>query len=125
MQSLDNAGVSATQATTPATANQALKAHFERAVELLQARATVLADIKAWRAEARGEGLDPIALLRLAREHLLDADQRRKAAERAEVEDLALGAPKPAKKPMSWWRSGWRRAIQESIGRMRHCAPAG
>src|SRR5262249_61736753 len=88
MQSLDNAGVSATQATTPATANQALKAHFERAVELLEARATVLADIKAWRAEARGEGLDPIALPRLARAHLLDADQRRKAAARAEVEDL-------------------------------------
>jgi|SRR5215831_6865893 len=38
MQSLDDAGVSATQATTLATANQALKAHFERAVELLEAR---------------------------------------------------------------------------------------
>jgi len=41
MQSLDNAGVGATQAATPATANQALKAHFERAVELLEARASV------------------------------------------------------------------------------------
>jgi len=96
MQSLDNAGVSATQATTPASANQALKAHFERAVELHEARSTALADIKTWRAEVRGEGLDPIVLLRLAREHLLDADQRRKAAERAEVEELyrqGIGLP--------------------------------
>src|SRR5262249_11432591 len=84
------------QVNTPATTNRAVKAHFERAVELLEARAAALADIKTWRAEARSEGLDPAALLRLAREHLLDADQRRKAAERTEVEELyrqCLGLP--------------------------------
>jgi len=78
------------------SANQSVKAHFERAVELLEARAAVLANIKALRGEARGDGLDPAALLKLAREHLLDADQRRKAAERAEVEELyrqCLGLP--------------------------------
>jgi uncharacterized protein (UPF0335 family) len=82
--------------STSTNANQAVKAHFERAVALLEARAAVLADIKAWRGEARGDGLDPAALLRLAREHLLDAEQRRKAAERAEVEELyrqCLGLP--------------------------------
>jgi uncharacterized protein (UPF0335 family) len=73
-----------------------LKNHFDRAVALLEARAAALADLKAWRADARGDGLDPAALVRLAREHLLDADQRRKAAERAEVEELyrqTLGLP--------------------------------
>jgi uncharacterized protein (UPF0335 family) len=82
--------------TPSANANQAVKAHFDRAVELLETRAAVLADTKAWRAEARGDGLDPAALLALAREHLLDADQRRKAAERAEIEELyrqCLGLP--------------------------------
>jgi hypothetical protein len=87
--------VSAAEALVKTT-NQALKAHFERAVELLETRRAVLSDIVAWRTEVRGEGLDPLALLRLAREHLLDADQRRKAAERAEVEELyrrGIGLP--------------------------------
>jgi hypothetical protein len=78
------------------TRTHSLKPHFDRAVELLKARRAVLSEIKTWRAEARAEGLDPTALLRLAREHLFDADQRRKAAERAEVEELyrqGLGLP--------------------------------
>ena len=78
------------------TRARSLKPHFDRAVELLKARRAVLSDIKTWRAEARAEGLDPFALLHLAREHLFDADQRRKAAEQAEVEELdrqGLGLP--------------------------------
>jgi len=80
----------------PQDAPRPLKLHFDRAVALLEARRAVLSDIKTWRAEARAEGLDPFALLHLAREHLFDADQRRKAAEQAEVEELyrqGLGLP--------------------------------
>ena len=38
--------------------------------------------------EARAEGLTPGVLLKLAREHLQDAEQRRKAVEQAEIEEL-------------------------------------
>jgi hypothetical protein len=78
------------------TRARSLKPHFDRAVELLEARRDVLSNIKTWRAEVRAEGLDPFALLQLAREHLFDADQRRKEVERAEVKELyrqGLGLP--------------------------------
>jgi uncharacterized protein (UPF0335 family) len=74
--------------TSTPIANQAVKAHFDRAVDLLEQRRAVLADIAEWRNQTRGEGLDPAALLKLAHEHLLDGEQRRKAAERAETEAL-------------------------------------
>src|SRR5262245_59536482 len=65
-----------------------LQAHFERAVALLEQKAELQADIREWKKQARGSGLDPAALLKHAKESLLDADQRRKAAEKAEVEAL-------------------------------------
>jgi hypothetical protein len=77
-------------------ANPILKAHFDRAVELLRQNAALAAAFAEWRRRARGDGLVPTALLKLAREHLRDAEQRRKAAEAAEVEELyrqGLGLP--------------------------------
>jgi len=77
-------------------ANPVLKSHFDRAVELLEQKAALAADIAEWRRQARGDGLVPTALVKLAREHLRDAEQRRKAAELAEVEELyrqGLGLP--------------------------------
>jgi uncharacterized protein (UPF0335 family) len=77
-----------TSASEPSDKRQAssgLRAHFERAINLLEQKADLAADIAEWRDQARGDGLDPGVLLGLAREHLLDADQRRKAAERAET----------------------------------------
>jgi uncharacterized protein (UPF0335 family) len=73
-----------------------LRTHFDRAVELLEQKTALLTDIAEWRGEARGDGLDSGVLLRLAREHLLDATQRRKTAERAATEKLyrnGLGLP--------------------------------
>jgi uncharacterized protein (UPF0335 family) len=73
-----------------------LRIHFDRAVELLQQKAALAADITEWRGQASGDGLDAGVILRLAREYLLDAEQRRKEAERAETEDLyrnGLGLP--------------------------------
>lgn len=73
-----------------------IKAHFDRAVALLENMAAVRADIKEWRGQARADGLDPGTLMKLAREYLLDAEQRRKAAERAEIEALyreTIGLP--------------------------------
>jgi uncharacterized protein (UPF0335 family) len=88
------ANASATLA--PAQVNHALQAHFDRAVALLKQKADLAAEIADWRREVRGDGLVPSALLKLAREHLRDAEQRRKAAEAAEVEELyrqGLGLP--------------------------------
>jgi uncharacterized protein (UPF0335 family) len=76
--------------------NPILKAHFDRAVALLEQKAGLAADIAEWRRQARAAGLVPAALMKLAREQLRDAEQRRKAAEAAEVEELyrqGLGLP--------------------------------
>jgi hypothetical protein len=76
--------------------NPILKGHFDRAVALLEQKTDLAADIAEWRRRARAEGLVPTALINLAREHLRDAEQQRKAAEAAEVEKLyrqGLGLP--------------------------------
>jgi hypothetical protein len=76
--------------------NPILKAHFDRAVALLGQKADLAADVAEWRRQARDEGLVPAALMKLAREHLRDAKQQRKAVEAAEVERLyrqGLGLP--------------------------------
>jgi hypothetical protein len=77
-------------------ANPVLKAHFDRAVGLLDQKAALAADIAEWRRQVRSDGLVPPVLLKLARDHLRDAEQLRKAAEAAEVEKLyrqGLGLP--------------------------------
>jgi uncharacterized protein (UPF0335 family) len=81
---------------TSEAGGQTLKLHFHHAVELLEQKAAVGADLAEWRNQARGAGLDPRALVKLAREHLRDAEQRRKAAEQEEIEELyrrGLGLP--------------------------------
>jgi uncharacterized protein (UPF0335 family) len=78
------------------TRSAGLRLHFERATALLDQMETLRADIAEWRRQARGDGLDPRALLKLAREELRDAEQRRKAAEQAELEEMyrqGLGLP--------------------------------
>jgi hypothetical protein len=73
-----------------------LRSHFDRVVDLLEHKAALSSDFANWRGRARGDGLDPIVLIKLAREHLQDADQRRKAAERVEIEEAyrnGLGLP--------------------------------
>ena len=57
---------------------------------------SLAADIGAWRKQARDEGLSPVVLLKLAREHLRNVEQLTKAAEQAEIEQLyrlGLGLP--------------------------------
>jgi uncharacterized protein (UPF0335 family) len=68
--------------------NPILRGHFDRAVELLEQKAELAADIAEWRRQVREEGLVPKVIIKLAREHLQDAEQRRKAAEETEVEEL-------------------------------------
>jgi hypothetical protein len=88
--------IAASAILAPAQGNHALQAHFDRAVALLKQKAGLAAEIADWRREVRGDGLVPSVLLKLAREHLRDAEQRRKAAEAAEVEELyrqGLGLP--------------------------------
>jgi uncharacterized protein (UPF0335 family) len=78
------------------TSADILKSHFDRAVSLLEQQAKLRADLVEWRKQARSEGLDPAVLFKLAREHLRDAEQRRKAAAAAEIEELyrqGLGLP--------------------------------
>jgi hypothetical protein len=69
-------------------ANPVLKSHFDRAIELLEQKAELAADIAEWRRQVRQDGLVPKVIIKLAREHLQDAEQRRKAAEEADVEEL-------------------------------------
>lgn len=76
--------------------SEQIKQHFNRAVAILENMADVRADLKEWRDQARADGLEPNTLVKLAREHLRDAEQRRKAAERAEIEALyrsTIGLP--------------------------------
>jgi uncharacterized protein (UPF0335 family) len=76
--------------------NPILKTHFDSAVRLLEQKADLATDIAEWRRQARGNGLVPKVIIKLAREHLRDAEQRRKAAEAAEIEELyrqGLGLP--------------------------------
>src|SRR5262245_41375750 len=67
-QTKDSQSVSATQG--------GLRVHFDRATALLEQMAALRADIAEWRSQARADGLDPRALLKLAREELRDAEQR-------------------------------------------------
>ncbi|MFL5267224.1 MAG: hypothetical protein ACJ8AH_11625, partial [Stellaceae bacterium] len=60
-----------------------LRSHFEAAVDLLTKKAELAAEIAAWRGRARGEGLVPTVLLKLARDHLETPEQRCRAAELA------------------------------------------
>ena len=79
-----------------ATSGTTLRLHFDRALGLLEGKAALATAVAEWRNLARGAGLDPRALLKLAGKHLRDAEQRRKAAEQAEVEELyrrGLGLP--------------------------------
>jgi uncharacterized protein (UPF0335 family) len=68
--------------------NPILKSHFDSAVRLLEQKADLATDIAEWRRQARGDGLVPKVIIKLAREHLQDAERRRRAAEEAEVEEL-------------------------------------
>jgi uncharacterized protein (UPF0335 family) len=73
-----------------------LKSHFDRAVELLEQKAELTNDVAEWRRQVRGDGLVPTVIIRLARDHLRTADEHRRAAELAEVEELyrqGLGLP--------------------------------
>ncbi len=77
-------------------ANPVLKAHFDRAVGLLEQARAIRADLGEWRKQAKAEGLEPTVIVKLAREHLRDAEQERKAREAAEIEHLyrnGLGLP--------------------------------
>jgi hypothetical protein len=74
----------------------ALKSHFDRAVGILGQQAELRSDLAEWRKQAKDDGLAPAVIIKLAREHLRDAEQRRKAAEAAETEELyrqGLGLP--------------------------------
>jgi hypothetical protein len=73
-----------------------LKSHFDAAVDILGRKAELAATLAEWRQRARGDGLEPAVIFYLARKHLQDANQRRKAAERAELEELyrqGIGLP--------------------------------
>lgn len=77
-------------------ASPVLKAHFDRAVELLEQARVIRADLGEWRKQAKAEGLEPTVIVKLAREHLRDAEQELKAREAAEIEHLyraGLGLP--------------------------------
>jgi hypothetical protein len=65
-----------------------LKAQFATAVALLEEKVALQGRIAAWRKKAAGEGLAPSVLFKLAKESLLDEEERRKAAERIEIEEL-------------------------------------
>jgi hypothetical protein len=76
--------------------NPILKSHFDRAVGLLEQKAELAADVAEWRRQVRCDGLEPTVIIKLARDHLRTADERRRAAELAEVEELyrqGLGLP--------------------------------
>ena len=76
--------------------NSILKSHFDRAVELLEQKAELAADVADFRRQVRSDGLVPTVIIKLARDHLCTADERRRAAELAEVEELyrqGLGLP--------------------------------
>jgi hypothetical protein len=73
-----------------------LKSHFDVAVDILGRKAEIAANLAEWRQRARDDGLEPAVIFSLARKHLQDANQRRKAAERAELEELyrqGIGLP--------------------------------
>jgi hypothetical protein len=65
-----------------------LKTQFATAVALLEEKKRLQDQITDWRKKAAGEGLSPGVLLKLAREHLRDENERRRAIERLEVEEL-------------------------------------
>jgi hypothetical protein len=65
-----------------------LKSHFADALRLLGKRAELGHELKEWRQKARSDGLDCNALIKLAREQLRTAEEQRKAAEAAEIEEL-------------------------------------
>jgi hypothetical protein len=65
-----------------------LKTQFATAVALLEEKKRLQDQITDWRKKAKDEGLVPVVLLKLAREHLRDESERRKAIERLELEEL-------------------------------------
>ena len=72
------------------------KSHFDAVIDVLNRKAELAAELTEWHRQVRGDGLEPIAILQLARRHLWDAERRRKAAEREETEELyrqGLGLP--------------------------------
>jgi hypothetical protein len=66
----------------------ALESHFDRAVGILGQQAKFRGDLAEWRKRAKDDGLAPAVIIKLAREHLRDAEPRRKAAEAADIEEL-------------------------------------
>ena len=78
------------------TGNILLKSHFDRAVNLIGQKANLRSDIAEWRKQAKDEGLDPSVIFKLARDHLRNSEQRRKAEQAAETEELyrrGIGLP--------------------------------
>jgi hypothetical protein len=76
--------------------NPTLKSHFDRAVGLLEQKSELAGDVAEWRRQVRADGLVPTVIIKLARDHRRTADERRRAAELAEVEELyrqGLGLP--------------------------------
>jgi hypothetical protein len=65
-----------------------LKLQFDAALDLLQERLRLGAEWTEWRKKVRADGLDANVLLKLARENLPTAEERRKAFETAEIERL-------------------------------------
>jgi hypothetical protein len=86
-----------------------LKTQFATAVALLEEKAALRDRVADWRRKAAAEGLSPSVLLKLAKESLQDEEERRKAAEQLEVEELyrkELGA--------AWVREYRKRLAQRS-----------
>jgi hypothetical protein len=65
-----------------------IKTQFATVVALLEEMERLRDLVAAWRKQATGEGLAPSVLLKLAKEHMRDGEERRKAAEQAEIADL-------------------------------------
>jgi hypothetical protein len=93
-------GDASSRAADPAAAPHAsasgLADHFARCLDLLEQASAVRADLAVWRKQARDNGLEPAVIVKLAREHLRDAEQERKAREAAEIERAyraGLGLP--------------------------------
>jgi hypothetical protein len=65
-----------------------LKTQFATAVALLEEKKRLQDQITDWRKKAAGEGLSPGVLLKLAKESLRDEEEKRKAVEQLEIEEL-------------------------------------
>jgi hypothetical protein len=65
-----------------------LKLQFDAALDLLRKRLRLGAAWTEWRKGVKEDGLDANVLIKLAREYLRNAEERRKAFETAEIERL-------------------------------------